>query len=312
MKICFIAPGEISIPPDGWGALESVVWNLSRELIKLGHNVLIINETDINKTLNIAKSFDPDILHLHYGKHFEIMPYFSCRKIVTNYDGSFENSFQFHNRITRNFFYDCEFFCFRNYEKKFFLNIGISPNKIKLLPLAIPFSEKYKKKITKPINYDKSIYLGKIDWRKRQYLFQNKNLNIDFVGPNYDPRFNTNDPEYLGTWTEEEKFNKLTDYANLVLLSISENGNPPLVCLEAMWAGLGIVISETCNEGLDTSKNFISIIPDEKIKDFNYIKKIISDNRKYSIENRKEIIDYVSNRTYTNLGLIYNKYLWKN
>lgn len=308
MKICFIAPGEIEIPPTGWGALEGVVWELSQELRKIGHDILIINEKDQQETYKKIKSFEPDIIHLHYGSHYELMPKFNCRKIVTSYDGTFIQSHRFHDEITRRYFYDCEFFLLREYERNFFLNIGISPQKIKLLPLGVK-SELFKIKTECPMKYDKSIYLGKIDDRKRQYIFQNKNLCIDFVGPNTSPKFNEKDPSYLGVWSQDEKYNNLTEYGNLVLLSVSENGNPPLVCLEAMSAGLGIVISETSNEMLDNNLKFITVIPEDKINDQAFLKKAIQENREYSIANRNEIISYSKQRSWKGVAKIYNNYL---
>lgn len=307
MKICFIAPGEIEIPPLQWGALESVVWQLSRELIKIGHDVLIVNERDLKKTFEAVKTFDPDIIHLHYGKHFEIMPHFTCRKIATNYDGSFEASHKFHDHITRKFMYDCEFFCFRKYERKFFLKIGIAPYRIKDLPLGVEASSfKISNAPSKPT---KTIYLGKIDDRKRQRDFQHPELNIDFVGPLADPKFNHLAPSYLGVWTHEEKFNNLTNYGNLALLSVSENGNPPLVCLEAMSAGLGIVISEASNEGVDSSLPFITVIPENKLYDIPFLSRELEKNREYSISHRDEIIAYARKRSWANIAQIYNNFL---
>ena len=236
------------------------------------------------------------------------MPKFNCRKIITSYDGTFIQSSHFHDSITRMYFYDCEFFLLREYEKDFFLNIGISPKKIKLLPLGVK-SELFKIKRQYPVKYDKSIYLGKIDDRKRQYIFQNKNLSIDFVGPNASSRFDEKDPSYLGVWSQDEKYNNLTEYGNLVLLSVSENGNPPLVCLEAMSAGLGIVISEASNEMLDNNLKFITVIPEDKIYDKNFLNKAIEENRKYSIANRDEIIAYSKQRSWSEVAKIYNNYL---
>lgn len=308
-KICFIAPGEIEIPPLNWGALEGVVWNLYQELSKLGYEILIINELDTLKTLKIVQEFNPDIIHLHYGKHYEIMPKFKCRKIVTSYDGTFIASHAFHDSITRKYFYDCEFFCLREYEKDFFVKVGISKNKIKILPLGFP--PNFKKNLKEPTKKDLSIYLGKIDFRKRQYDFQHKGLPIDFVGPNGSERFDASDPHYLGVWSQDEKYNNLTEYGNLVLLSVSENGNPPLVCLEAMSAGLGIVISETSNEGLDSSRGFITVIPEDKIYDYDFLKKSIEENRNYSLQNRQEIIDYANKRSWQNVAKIYKSFLQK-
>lgn len=310
MRICFIAAGEIEIPPKGWGALEGVVWDLSQELEKLGHEVFIVNERDSLETYKKVKSFNPDVIHLHYGNHYELMPQFNCRKMITSYDGTFEASWRFHDNITRKYFYDCEFVLLREYERDFFLNIGISPSKIKVLPLGV--STKLFSKTSKPSLKNRSIYLGKIDDRKRQFSFQGKNLSIDFVGPNHSPKFNENDPHYLGIWTQEEKYKNFTEYGNLVLLSVSENGNPPLVCLEAMASGLGIVVSEASNEGLDLSRKFITVIPENKITDYDFLRKAIAENREYSVNNRSEIIEYSKQRDWSYVAETYNNFLWKN
>lgn len=307
MRICFISAGEIEVPPKNWGALENVVWNLSMELWKLGHEIKIVNEKDSYETYKQVVAFKPDIVHLHYGNHYELMPSFHCRKIVTSYDGTFEASHAFHDMVTRKYFYDCEFMLLRDYEKEFFLRIGISPRMINVLPLGVrtrdfPYSMKSPK-------IGKSIYLGKIDSRKRQYDFQGKDLDIDFVGPNASEKFDESDECYLGVWTQKEKCEKLGKYGNLVLLSVSENGNPPLVCLEAMAAGLGIVVSEASNEGLDLDRKFITVIPEDKITDYDYLRNAIKENREYSVKNRLEIIEYVEKRDWFNIAKIYNSYL---
>ena len=63
--------------------------------------------------------------------------------------------------------------------------------------------------------------------------------------------------------------------------------------MEALAAGLGLVISEKASANLDISKKFINVIPEKKINDKEYIKKIILLNREYSCKNRKEIFDYL-------------------
>lgn len=305
MKICFIAPGEIEIPPSGWGALETVVWNQSEELKKLGHETFIINSKDKNETFIQLKKINPDIIHLHYGKHYELMPLFSCKKIVTNHDGSFKNSGLFHDRVVRSYLYDCEFFCLSEHEENFFLNIGISPSKVKIMKNGAEF--KKFNKTENPTLPDKSICIGKIDSRKRQAKLQSMNAGVDFVGSINDPNFDTNS-NYLGPWGREEIFENLTEYGNFVLLSSSENCCP-LVCLEAMSAGLGIVISEACVESIDLSKKFITLIPESKIKDEEFIKKSIEENRDYSITHRKEIIEYASTRDWSEIAKYYSSCL---
>ena len=87
MKITFLTPGEISIPPVGWGALETVVWNQYSGLKQLGHDVSIVNEQNSSSAYHQILDINPDIVHLHYGKHWQIMPHLKCKKIVTTHDG---------------------------------------------------------------------------------------------------------------------------------------------------------------------------------------------------------------------------------
>ena len=297
MKICFIAPGEIEIPPKGWGALETVLWSQFKALEKLGEDVYFINEKNTQLTHQKILEINPDVVHLHYGKHWEIMPLIKCKKIITTHDGSFLQSIQFHETLIRNFFYDCRFFVLTSHEKKLLLRIGISPNNIKTLPNGVDFD--MFKKSEKADYPNKSICLGKIDKRKRQSILQKQSEDVIFVGECCDPEFNKNS-NYLGSWDRELVYENLTKYANFVLLSSSEL--QPLVCLEALSSGLGLVISEACIENLDISKNFITVIPDNKLNDNLYIQEKIKQNQKISIDSRKEILEYAREFDWINIG----------
>ena len=46
MKISIIGPGLMSIPPKGWGAVETLIWDMHNALIALGHEVDIVNVKD--------------------------------------------------------------------------------------------------------------------------------------------------------------------------------------------------------------------------------------------------------------------------
>jgi hypothetical protein len=73
------------------------------------------------------------------------------------------------------------------------------------------------------------------------------------------------------------------------------------VCLEALAAGLGVVVSEWAAANLDINKNFITVIPEDKISDIDYVESEILTNRNYSINNRKEILSYVSEFEWSNV-----------
>jgi hypothetical protein len=135
---------------------------------------------------------------------------------------------------------------------------------------------------------ERSIYLAKIDHRKRQFLFQEID-SLWYAGNIADDRFDQS-KNYLGEWHKKVLYENLTDYGNLVLLSDGEAH--PLVCMEAFSAGLGVVVSQWATANLDLDKNFITVIPDEKIDDTSYIGQKIIENREYSVKHRQEILDY--------------------
>ena len=58
MKITHVTPGMIPIPPNGWGAVEKIIWNYHLNFIELGHEseIKYLNEVDKNNT---------DIVHIH-------------------------------------------------------------------------------------------------------------------------------------------------------------------------------------------------------------------------------------------------------
>jgi autotransporter strand-loop-strand O-heptosyltransferase len=57
MKVTHVTPGLITIPPNGWGAIEKVIWNYHLNLLEEGHEseIKYLNEVDR----------DSDIIHIH-------------------------------------------------------------------------------------------------------------------------------------------------------------------------------------------------------------------------------------------------------
>jgi glycosyltransferase involved in cell wall biosynthesis len=135
----------------------------------------------------------------------------------------------------------------------------------------------------------KSIYVAKVERRKRQYKYQ-KIPNVVFVGNYQDSPFDITSSNYLGEWDKPTLYQQLTEYANLVLLS--EGEADPLVVKEGLMAGLGVVISSCASTNLDLSKPFITVIPDEKLDDIEYVTNEIERNRAISISHRMEIRKY--------------------
>jgi len=289
MKITIVGPGLMPIPPKGWGAVESLIWDYKTVLTNLGHDVKIINDRNSNNVLNEIKKSNPDVVHIQYDDWVGIANQIDKPVILTshyayleqpNKHGGYSKFFQ--GAIKSKAY----IFALSEGIKETYVKHGKPSDKVFVVPNGVKADA---------FNFiespeDKSIYLAKIDNRKRQYKYHNI-PNLYFAGNIADNKYNKNN--WLGEWSKKELYNNLTNYSNLVLLSDGEAH--PLVCMEAMSAGLGLVISEYSKANLDVSLPFIDVIPNSKLDNIEYVKNVIERNRHISRKYRKEIREYVVN-----------------
>jgi len=290
MKIALVAGGHLPIPPNGWGGVEHLIWNFYQQLTKSGDEVTIINTQDLDEIVDKVNSGNFDAVHLHYDGYADIMEELNCdKKLITSH-------YPYLTNPEREYLWIFE--KFKNAQSHVvslsdaildqFVRRGVSENNSSVLPCGIETeSYSFEEEAT---FFDRSIVVGKIEPRKRQAFLQNRNLNIDFIGNCVDPSFNTSDPCYFGEQSKEDIMENLTAYANMILLSSGEAH--PFVCLEAMASGLGLVLSEQSTANLDLTQPFITVIPDNKINDIQYLREKIEENRKVSLGMRKTIREY--------------------
>jgi glycosyltransferase involved in cell wall biosynthesis len=305
MKISLIGPGIMPIPPTGWGAVEILIWDTKNALEELGHEVQIINTKDPNEIIRQVNSYRPDFVHIHYDEFIGVYPYIQYPCAITSHFGYLERPQMFNGyanianefaRIKPNIF--CLSQGIANIYSTLFdvpkERLFITPNGVNTDAFRVTLSPKHK---------DRSIYLAKIDYRKRQHLFQGID-SLWFAGNIADNRFNPN-KNYLGEWSKETLYTELTEYGNLVLLSDGEAH--PLVCMEALAAGLGVVVCEWGRANLDETRHFITVIPENKINDIEFIQNRIEINREYSIHHRDEILEY--SKTFDWKNILNNHYI---
>jgi glycosyltransferase involved in cell wall biosynthesis len=290
MKITLIGPGIMPIPPTGWGACEILIWDTKLALEKLGHEVQIVNTKDGRQIIGEINNFRPDFVHVHYDEFIPIVPFSQYPNAITSHFGYLERREMFNGYINvANEFQRIKpnIFCLsEGIQKVYNVMFDIPKDKTWITPNGVNTDAfEY---VDDPTYADRSIYLAKIDYRKRQHLFQSIE-SLWFAGNIADDRFNQK-KNYLGEWSKDKLYNELTEYGNLVLLSDGEAH--PLVCMEALAAGLGVVVCEWGKANLDTSKEFITVIPENKINDIEYVEQKIIENRMYSIEHRDEIREY--------------------
>ena len=73
MKISIIGPHS-PIPPIGWGAVETLIWDMKLSLDELGHEVQIVNIGDPQEIIRRVNSFSPDFVHINYDDWVFLYP----------------------------------------------------------------------------------------------------------------------------------------------------------------------------------------------------------------------------------------------
>tara|TARA_B100000902_G_C27302153_1_gene913457 strand:+ start:1012 stop:1956 length:945 start_codon:yes stop_codon:yes gene_type:complete len=299
MKISIVGPGLMPIPPTGWGAVETLIWDMRNALIKLGHQVDIVNTHNANEIIQKINNYRPDFVHIHYDDWVGLYPHIQYPCACTSHFGYLERPEMFGGYVNiANTFANIKprVFCLSEGIKKVYNimfnipkeNLYVSPNGVNCSAFKV---------VDVPTYSYRSIYLAKIDYRKRQHLFQSID-SLYYAGNIADDRFNQS-KNYLGEWSKETLYDNLTEYGNLVLLSDGEAH--PLVCMEAFAAGLGVVVSEWGKANLDVDKKFITVIPEKHIHDIEFVEYEIVKNRKYSMDNRDEILEYAQTFDWVNV-----------
>ena len=293
MKFIIVGPGYMSIPPKGWGAVESLIHDYRINLERLGHEVHVINTKILQQAISLINALNPDIVHVQLDDYAKIIPHINCANIlVTSHYAYLEQPEKWDPGYHDNFwsFVNCKasVFCLSAGIKDVYIRGGILEERLRIVPNGVRddlfnFSAEAKYK-------DRTMYLAKVDFRKSQYKFQHI-PSLYFAGNLADDRFDATSARYLGEWSKEYLYEHLTDYANLALLSDGEAHS--LVCLEALSAGLGLVISEPAAANLDLSLPFIDVIPNSKLEDTEYISRVLQQNREISLSMREDIRAYV-------------------
>jgi len=319
-RIVLVGTGISEIPAKGWGACEGIVWEYYNRLKSLNYPVKIVNDPHKNyqkmiKEINDSKA---DYVHIMYDDRIDIVPFINKRGnkpeiIYTSHwgylpqiknkrnDPYFTNIFQ-KALISQN---KISYFVLSNEIKQIYQDAGVNPDRIRVVHNGADaerfrFSEipKYK---------DRTIYLAKVDFRKRQHLFQGIK-SLYFAGNVADARFNRNSERYLGEWTRDQVYQNLTDYPSLALLSDGEAD--PLTVKEALMAGCGIVISKYSTANLDLDKPWITVIPEDKITNIAYLEEELRKNREMCLNPivRREIRQYAEDKFGWG-NIIWNNYL---
>lgn len=293
MKLALVAPGIMSIPPIGWGAVEMMLWDYYNVLKNNSIEVILINVPDRNKIIEVINEGNFDIVHIHYDAFSDILPLLKVKvKIISSHYPFLNNKEKylqdnFHsifNKIVKN--KDTYIFASSPKDINTFLEAGVSKERLFHSRLGIDSSSYY---FSDTPEFDKTICFSQIVNRKRQFLIQNIE-GIDFYGRMDDGSF-INKKNYFGEINRDDLNKTITKYANFILLSSIEN-TTPLVVKEALICGLGVVVSKSVGIELNEDKDFITILDESIICNEQLLIEAIIENKNSSITKRKEIREY--------------------
>ena len=301
MKIALIGPGIMEIPPEGWGAVEMLIWDYTVILRELGHRVEIINTPDRELIKFEVEHGKYDVVHLHYDVFHDIIDDLVplCKALVVSSHYPFVNTpakwgQDGYGRIAQKYAANRNFhiFCSSQKDKDTWVSLGANPDRVWLSKLGV---RPYPYKFDEFASLDRTLCFSQIVDRKRQYLLEDIDT-VDFMGRmEFGGKFAKDNPNYKGEVIREKLNEFITCYSNIALLSEVEN-TTPLVIKEGLICGLGVVCSEAVAPELDASLPWIDVIPEGKINNLDHVLEVIENNKKVSKQHRKEIREYGINQ----------------
>lgn len=273
--ILIIAPGEMRIPAEGWGAVEEIVWEQSRDLEARGYSVVILNSRKLLHWMSAFRT-NPTIVVCHYdvlaAAAWLFTRFFRAKLVAIShfaYAGYPDLWTQDFSRIATWLSRADVFVALSEqiagvFRKRFpKLEVSVIPNAVRVNDFLL---------LREPSRG--VVFLGKVEPRKNQMEFLNlvkdSGLDVSFVGPIVDSRYSSllqsEKSLFLGEWSRADIKSRLSQFSVCVLLSEAEAD--ALVLYEAQAAGLSIVTNESAIGSQDPSLKWIYLATqDEEVPD---------------------------------------------
>lgn len=270
MRVLQVCGGYKPIPPPGWGGVENIVYQQYRVLKAAAHTAEFHNKRRFRWINAIrARPWQYDLVHLHHDSGAMVW-------------GPLARRFRFPLAVTSHYSYAA--FPDR-WGKRFPATVRAMMGVESLIHLSGEIEQVFAERgytgrsFVLPNGIDcaefrfhadaaprQAMVLGRLEERKKQRflsdILQGKPVSLDLVGP-LGPGHegftgNGDNVRHIGSWSRDEVRQNLTDYAVMALLSDGEAHAGVLI--EALAAGVSLVISPEASHNLDTSLPFIYVV----------------------------------------------------
>jgi len=278
-KLLIVGPGSVSVPPKGWGAVETIISETIPVYQDSGFEVFLVNSKHILDFIK-GKQFQPDVILLHEDTAIRRLRFLfpnTTIVMITHYGlAAFPELWSSsYKRAFKNFKYADYVVCLSPAILKTFKRF-FPENQLLFCPNGTCFENS-----GHGLHNRGLIYLGKIEPRKKQFelykYFKDMNVAVTFVGEIQDERVaslikrdSIAASEFVGAWTRSSVIQNLPHYSGLLLLSAGEAD--ALVLYEAQIAGLPIIVSSSAAGSQDLSLPWIHVHsfdrPAQEILDF--------------------------------------------
>ncbi|WP_346659304.1 glycosyltransferase [Aquiluna sp. KACHI24] len=271
-RILIVAPGEKTMPVEGWGAVEAICFDLYRGLSGRGQTVAMLNSWNILYWFK-AFAWGPTVVVNHYdifSKALGILCRAFRMKLITVSHYGYAGFPELWSKETRGVMKataesDLVVCLSRKIRDVWTREFQIKNSTV------IPNYVKAEVFLTKKAAARRFICVGKVEPRKRQVdLVQllGDAVSIEFVGEIVDSRFHSLPKKakecFLGPWDRSTLVERLSDYEYLVLPSDGEAD--ALVLYEGQAAGLGLICTPESMGAQDDNLDWVQISPLSEMK----------------------------------------------
>ena len=267
-KLLIVAPGNMPIPTNGWGAVEIIISETLSLYTAAGFDVWVLNSKNRKKWIEAKAINFPIILSHSDIDNPRIRSNWPNAKIVGvshyglgAYPEKWDKGFQ---KILIGMKSCDVVVCLSKAVENTFSNY------IPLEKLIIsPNGSAFESHCNLPGQINKIICLGKVEKRKKQFelwkSLKTSNLEITFAGPIVDERVTREierEPKltntFIGPISRENLSTELGKYTSLILISDGEAD--ALVLYEAQLAGLAVLVTERSLGSQNPELDWICVI----------------------------------------------------